>query len=81
MATAAARGGNVVRIYARNAEQVRVMNETRRNPKTLSDFELHEGITATSDLAEALLGAEVIILALPAQTIPRWLGEHKVAMK
>ena len=46
--------------------------------KALSEFELPENMTATTDLAVALQDVDVIILSLPAQILPVWLARHKV---
>ncbi|CAM9648101.1 unnamed protein product, partial [Ectocarpus fasciculatus] len=78
MGTAAARAGNTVRMYARDQEQADAINCTHRNPKVaLSEFELPENMSATTDLAVALQDVDVIILSLPAQILPVWLARHK----
>lgn len=77
MATVAARNGHQVTIYARCADTVRSINERHINSKYLSEFELLPNITATTDVATALEGVELLMLSLPAQTISEWLEEHK----
>lgn len=77
MAEVAARSGNKVRLYARNKAMVDSINTSRRNSCYLTDFTLHENIIAYNNVAEALEGSTVVILALPTQTIPEWLVQHK----
>jgi glycerol-3-phosphate dehydrogenase (NAD(P)+) len=64
-------------LYARNEERVAAINSTHRNPKCLSDYEIPATVEATSDVGAALADADVIVLCLPAQTVPEWLSEHR----
>ena len=57
VATIAARNGHNVVIYCRNAEQVASINETHRNPRRLSEYELSPLIRATTDFSAAVTGA------------------------
>jgi len=61
--------GNEVRLWGRRAELCRTINETRQNGEYLADIELPDAITAYSDPAEALDGAEVVVLAVPSQQL------------
>lgn len=81
MATVIARNGHQVKLYARDEEQVRTVNETRRNPKYLCEFDLPAGIRATSSLQDALEDAELVYLALPAQKVPQFLKDNKDLIK
>lgn len=65
LASAAARAGRSVTLYARNAESAAHMNATRNNPK-LPDVSLDKGIDITADLAVATR-ADIILIATPAQ--------------
>lgn len=58
-----------VRLRARSEEVARGIQERRRNPRYLSDVELPESVHATTDLAEALEGAGVLVFATPSQAI------------
>jgi glycerol-3-phosphate dehydrogenase (NAD(P)+) len=58
-----------VRIWARNPEIADAINKNRRNPVYLSDVEIPERVTATADLAEALEGRELVILAVPSHGV------------
>jgi len=77
MAIMAARNGHEVLLWARNSDQVAHINNHHKNPKTLSDFDLPTNIRATTNLENAIEGAEIIIHALPAQTTPQFMAEHK----
>lgn len=77
MAMTAARRGHQVTLWARDAQQVQSIQETRRNPKYgLQDFELPDNLQATNSLEDACKDATILILALPAQRIPGFLKDH-----
>jgi glycerol-3-phosphate dehydrogenase (NAD+) len=61
----------------RDTAQARYFNETRRNPKYLSEFSLPANVVATTDLAAAMAGVQLIFHALPCQKTPEWLAEHR----
>jgi glycerol-3-phosphate dehydrogenase (NAD+) len=77
MATVAARNNHIVKMWGRSDKQAASINNERVNCDYLSQYLLHENISATTNLAEAVDGAEVIVLALPAQVTPDFLREHK----
>lgn len=79
MAVVAARNGHEVNIWCRNAEQRDAINSTRKNAraKGVSHLELPAGIQAVESLAAALADAAVIMHALPAQTTPAFIAEHR----
>jgi glycerol-3-phosphate dehydrogenase (NAD(P)+) len=58
-----------VRLWARQPEVARIIEQERRNPYYLSDFHLPENISATSSLEEAVAGAEVIFLVVPSHAM------------
>jgi glycerol-3-phosphate dehydrogenase len=78
MAMVAGRRGHQVLLWARDLEQVAAIQATRRNPKYgLEEFELPANVQATDSLEEACQNADVLMLCLPAQCIPKFLKEHK----
>eukprot|EP00744_Colponema_vietnamica_P021104 GILI01030077.1.p1 GENE.GILI01030077.1~~GILI01030077.1.p1 ORF type:complete len:366 (+),score=133.69 GILI01030077.1:68-1099(+) len=77
LATVAARRNHEVVLYARDEVQVKGINENRRNPKMLSQFELLPNIRATSDVEDAIRGAKFIIHAIPVQNTPNFYAKHK----
>lgn len=58
-----------VTLWARRAEIAEAISERHANPEYLPGIELPESIRATSEAGEALAGAELVFLALPAQSL------------
>lgn len=61
--------GNDVRIWGRRQELCDAINTEHRNVDYLPDIDLPETIRATHDPAEALEGADVVVLAVPSQQL------------
>lgn len=55
-----------VKLWARDDELARTINETHINSRYLDGIPLPQGIRATSDLAEAVAHAEVLIMGVPS---------------
>ncbi len=55
-----------VALWCRSEEIALGINEKRRNPRHLTDYELAPNVTATTDPAAVLSGAELVVLALPS---------------
>jgi glycerol-3-phosphate dehydrogenase (NAD(P)+) len=70
--------GNTVTVWGRDAELVQAVNRTRRNPRFHPTLDLPAGLTATDQAHEALADAELVVLALPAQSLrenlQRWVS-------
>jgi len=62
-----AESGHDVSVFAREPEVVASINEEHRNCLFYPEVELHPAISASRDIGEALTGAEVVILAVPAK--------------
>ena len=62
-----ARAGAAVRLWAREREIVEGVARARRNPVYLTDVDCPPGLEATSDPAEAVREAEVILLVVPSE--------------
>jgi glycerol-3-phosphate dehydrogenase (NAD(P)+) len=56
-------------LCARTAELAKVVNSTHENPGYLPGIKLTGALRATADAAEALHGADLVVLAVPAQTL------------
>lgn len=67
--------GTAVTMWGRRPEVCRSITEDHRNEEYLPGVELPTSIIATTDISEALADADVVILALPAQTIAQKLNE------
>jgi len=62
-----ARHGHDVILYDRDVERARAMGERRENRRYLQGVTLPDGIRVTSDVAAAVAGRPLVILAVPAQ--------------
>jgi len=58
--------GHQVRLWARDADLATEIEQRRENAIYLPGVELPPSVTATSDLGEALAGAELIVVAVPS---------------
>ncbi len=70
-------GGASVVMWARRPELAAEITESKRNSRYLPGINLPRTMTATTDLAEALNGAEQIYLSVPSQS----LRENLAAIK
>ena len=61
--------GHTVRMWARNASTVAEINERHTNEKYLPGILLPQALTATTDRAEALEGADMILSAVPSRAV------------
>lgn len=61
--------GGDVSMWARDPQIAESITRDHENPKYQPGLELPPGLWATSDPAEALEGAEIVILTLPAQSL------------
>ncbi|QGG40943.1 NAD(P)H-dependent glycerol-3-phosphate dehydrogenase [Aeromicrobium yanjiei] len=61
--------GNDVRLWGRRPELCDTINDKHENSEYLPGVELPEAISATPDPADALAGAEVVVLAVPSQQL------------
>jgi len=70
--------GYPVTLWMRREEQAEEIRTTRRNSRYLGDYELHPGITPTTDLKEAAK-AKIIVIAVPSKgfrATSRELGDY-----
>ena len=61
--------GHDVRLWGRREETCLNINERHENTEYLPDIELPASIRATTDPAEALADAQIVVLAVPSQTL------------
>ncbi|MET3174168.1 UNVERIFIED_ORG: glycerol-3-phosphate dehydrogenase (NAD(P)+) [Arthrobacter sp. UYCu721] len=66
-----------IRIWGRRSEVVEQINSSHRNVQYLKDTELPPSITASTDVRDVLAGADLVVLAVPAQTLRLQLREWK----
>ena len=70
--------GTQTALWCRRQEVAEIINATGRNRDYLPEVALPVSLRATADAEQALAGAEVVVLAVPAQTLRRnltqWVG-------
>ena len=66
--------GTPVTLWARRGAVAEAVNAEGRNPDYFPDITLPEGVSATTDPAEALRGAGLVVLSIPSQTLRENLG-------
>ena len=62
----AAAHADEVTLWCRDASVAEAVSATRKNPRHLPDYELPANVRATADAADALSGADAVILAVPS---------------
>ena len=62
-------------LWARRPDVVESVNSAHRNPDYLGDVALSAGLRATGDLADAVAGADVVVMAVPSQGFRQVLTE------
>jgi len=67
--------GNDVTIWARRPEVAAAIRDGHANPDYLPAMRLPDTVTATAEAAEALEEAELVVLAVPSQTLRANLAE------
>lgn len=70
-----AEAGCTVRMWGKFADEVDDINRTRTSARYLPNLVLPESISATTDAGEAIDGADIGVLAVPAQTVRANLAE------
>ena len=63
--------GTPVTVWCRRPELAEVINSRHESPDYLPGIALPAALRATADPAEALSGADIVVLAVPAQTLRR----------
>ena len=66
-----------IRLWGRRAEVVDEINTSHRNSDYLKDIVLPESITASTEVRDVLAGAELVVVAVPAQSLRPQLREWK----
>ncbi|GGG76948.1 NAD(P)H-dependent glycerol-3-phosphate dehydrogenase [Corynebacterium pelargi] len=61
--------GNTVTLWARREAVAEEINREHRNPKYLGDIPLPTSLVATHKPDEAIQGADILVLAVPSQTL------------
>ncbi|WP_062072589.1 NAD(P)H-dependent glycerol-3-phosphate dehydrogenase [Demequina sediminicola] len=69
--------GTDVTLWGRDADVAQQINSEHRNERFLPGFDLPEGIRATTDVEAALEGAQIVVVALPAQKLRGIVAQWK----
>jgi glycerol-3-phosphate dehydrogenase (NAD(P)+) len=67
--------GCAVTVLARRPEVAKAISEDHENPDYLQGIRLPDAVRGTTDPAEALEGAEIVVLAVPSQSLRENLTE------
>lgn len=74
-------GGSEVVLWARRAEIAEEISTAHTNTSYLGETRLPQSITATTSLAEAVSGSDVVVLAVPAQSLRSHLAEVRASLR
>ncbi|HEY3238653.1 MAG TPA: NAD(P)H-dependent glycerol-3-phosphate dehydrogenase, partial [Acidimicrobiia bacterium] len=80
VAALATNNASSVVLWARRPELAEAIDTTHENPDYLPGRLLPASLRATSDLAEALAGAEAVVLAVPSHGLRGVLGEARTSV-
>lgn len=69
LAKVCADAGNTVRLWVRRQELAHTITETGQNPQYLPGVDLPSAISAITDAKEVLEKADIVVLAVPSQTM------------
>jgi glycerol-3-phosphate dehydrogenase (NAD(P)+) len=69
LASVTARKGLPTRLYARDPETVEAVNVRHENARYLPGIALPPSLTATAALGQAVEGADIVLMVVPAQTL------------
>jgi glycerol-3-phosphate dehydrogenase (NAD(P)+) len=61
--------GRCPRLWGRDPVLLKLIQESRENPRYLPSIPVPPGVLATSDATEALAGAQIVIVAVPSQFV------------
>jgi glycerol-3-phosphate dehydrogenase (NAD(P)+) len=85
LAVVAARAGHSVRLWSRNSSVVNSINEQRINSRYLISTSIPASVVATGDLATALNGVSMVLIAVPSHaaretlnTVATFLDENAI---
>lgn len=68
IASILATNGLITRQWMRNPEIAEAINQQHENPQYLPDVALHSSLEATTDLAHAISGAQLIFVSVPSKS-------------
>ena len=69
------RNGTPTRLWGRDAQVLAAIDATHRNQRYLPDIELPPGLICEADLARAVRGADIVLIAVPSHAFAAMLAE------
>ncbi|MEO6032565.1 MAG: NAD(P)H-dependent glycerol-3-phosphate dehydrogenase [Burkholderiaceae bacterium] len=69
------RNGTPTRLWGRDAQVLAAIDATHRNQRYLPDIELPPGLICEADLARAVRGADIVLIAVPSHAFATMLAE------
>jgi glycerol-3-phosphate dehydrogenase (NAD(P)+) len=63
-----ASNGSQVRLWLRNDGLAKAINSQRQNAEYLPGYILHDGLVATTSLSDALVGVDILMVAVPSKS-------------
>lgn len=76
-----ANNGKNVRMWSRSKTEVQMINEQREQKEKLPGITVPEGVFCSNDREEVLKNSELVVLAIPAQTIRQNIREMSTYVK
>ena len=67
--------GNSVRLWLRNSERAASINRYRENLEYLPGYRLHDDLSATTSLEQAVAGVDVVLVAVPSKSFRQVVRE------
>jgi glycerol-3-phosphate dehydrogenase (NAD(P)+) len=81
LANLLAGNGHAVRLWAYEPEVVEAVNRSHENPVFLAGQRLHQQVTATGDIADAVGQAEVVVSAAPCHVVRALMSRAAPAVR
>ncbi|MBO9496518.1 NAD(P)H-dependent glycerol-3-phosphate dehydrogenase [Thalassotalea sp. G20_0] len=68
LADISATNGHRVKLWMRDAEQVRSINDDHVNARYLPEFRIHPSVSASTDLSAVVADADIVFIAIPSKS-------------
>ncbi len=70
-----------IKIWTRSEEDVKLINNSHSNPKYLPDVKLPDSLIASTDMHDVIDGSDVIVIAVPSQSVGEVINQAKEYIK
>ncbi|MDO4855253.1 MAG: NAD(P)H-dependent glycerol-3-phosphate dehydrogenase [Limosilactobacillus gorillae] len=67
--------GHQVKLWSRDQAQVDQLNQDHVNPRYMNDFVYNDKLVATTDMQDAVSGAEVVLMVIPTKGVRQVAGQ------